>query len=288
MTTEADTTQGVSGEPATESSEVNWGDMAVDTDDDGGAYVIEPEVVVEPLAADPSTTPATVTPPAVEQTPPAIPPQQVAQPQVQQPQQPQQPVDQQIQQPVKTPEQTRQDYLALLSGNYAISEDDAVALATQPETVMPRLAANLHVNIMQEVVQLVQQALQGVPRMMQAQLQQSQAEQSAKQEFYGVWPGLEAHHESVLQNALLVRRAHPQATKQQVIDMAGTMTAMALGLDPASVRKAAQTPQTQPQGQQVQRPVRPAAPGPAPQGLPQQSENIFSQFADDDIDFLRG
>ena len=279
--------------PSAASPDVNWADFAVDVDDEG-AFIADPVGELDSSGQAPAST-APVSPPA--QLPPSEPaptpaaPQQPPSPQappVQPP--PQQPAETP---PVQTPEELLANYRSGLETAYAISQDDALALATAPETVLPRLAANVHQRVMHEVAQQLQQMMTMVPQMLEARVAQQTAETEAKQVFYSAWPGLAAHHDRVVQNAALVRQANPQATKEQVIEMTGMMTAIALGLDPAAAKQGGQriaqpAPRQAPAAPMAVPPHRPAAPGASVSSPPLQQQNVFASFADEDIDFLRG
>ncbi len=279
--------------PSAASPDVNWADFAVDVDDEG-AFIADPVGELDSSGQAPAST-APVSPPA--QLPPSEPaptpaaPQQPPSPQappVQPP--PQQPAETP---PVQTPEELLANYRSGLETAYAISQDDALALATAPETVLPRLAANVHQRVMHEVAQQLQQMMTMVPQMLEARVAQQTAETEAKQVFYSAWPGLAAHHDRVVQNAALIRQANPQATKEQVIEMTGMMTAIALGLDPAAAKQGGQrtappAPRQAPAAPMAVPPHRPAAPGASVSSPPLQQQNVFASFADEDIDFLRG
>lgn len=286
--------------PAAASSDVNWADFAVDSDDEG-AFVAEPVVGQDSGDDAPADTPQadSVQVPSSESTAPVTPPAQsnqapTASPQEQQPTSPQAaPEPTQPVAPQQSSEELRAKYLEDLQNHYAISQEDALAITTQPETVMPRIAAQLHMNVMQEVTRQLQQVMQTVPHLMEAQLHRQTRETEAKQVFYKSWPGLESHHDAVVRNAAMFRQANPQATREQVIEAAGTLTALALGADPQTFRVASGAAGSPPAP--VQRPSapsgvppRPIAAGSGPSGLPQRSENVFEQFAEDDQDFLKG
>lgn len=271
---------------------VNWGDLDVEVD--GGAYVEEPIApVAEPTPAQPVQQAPAQTPSAPQQQPqvqgqqPAQAPQTpAASPEVQTPE-----GQQQVQQPPVNAAELQRQFREQLEAEFAISQDDALALSTAPETVMPKLAANMYQRIMQDVMQQFQQFGAGIPAMMQQYVERSRADAEAKQEFYGEWPGLSQHHDRVMANAILVRQANPNATRQQMIEMAGVMTAMALGVDPMSVRKQAGQATAQPQRQfqpvQAQIPPRPAGLAPA-QNLSVGESNIFGEFANEDMNWLKG
>lgn len=279
-----------------ETGAVDWADFATDVDD-GGGYVIEPDVgqvsldtpvdnatttptpnpAQAPQLQSPEAQPVTSEQPAGQHPSPPTQPQPAVQPQE---------ASEPAPQPVDYAAQV-QAYRESLSTEYAISEDDALALVTNPEQVLPKLAANVHMRVMEDVARHVQQALAQVPVMLQAHVARAQAEDRAKQEFYGEWPGLSAHHDTVVSNASIIRQAHPKATKQQIIEMAGVMTAMALGLDPMSVRRQGQ-PQGQPRMAPVQQPaMRPTGMTPAAQGGATTSDNLFESFAEEDLNWMR-
>lgn len=294
---EAETAVEVSADTAPEG--VNWADLAVDTDGDD-AFVFEPaegdssqDDSTEPPGADsqessdskPAATPPQPEPVSTQKEPT---PQVAQQPVAQSPAQPTQPQPQAA--PPVDPAEMRAKYVEGLMTEYALSQEDALALATQPETVMPRIAANMHMRVMQDVAAHVQQVFAMVPEMLKQQLAQQEAESSAKQEFYSAWPGLSEHHAAVVANARMVRQANPNATRQQVIDMAGVLTATALGLDPNTLKAkpAATTQVRQTVPVQQARPPKPAAVGSSPNPVATESPNIFGQFAEEDEDWLRG
>lgn len=273
-----------SSQPASEEvvSDVNWAELDGDFSADlGGAEDSAPtqaptsEAVETPVAVQAPQTPP-VASPAQPQTSAQQPAQAVQQPQT--PQQVEQP--QQLPTGMSPEEQLAQYENALVQG-YALSEEDAVALLTQPETVFPKLAKNLHMNVMREVQQQMQHMMQAVPQMLKFEAERVAREESAKTDFFGVWPGLKDHYQAVVGNAHMVRKANPNATREQIVEMAGTLTAMGLGLDPATLRAAAQRAVVQ----QPQRPVRPIGPAGSPAGVPQKPQNTFSQFADEDLNW---
>lgn len=281
---------------STASSEVNWA-SDFDVDFDGaGAYVAEP---VEPPSVQvsepsPSTAPAQQTAPVTQPATtapapsPTSEPTQVASPKPTAPtstttpaatptETPSAPVD---------PAELLRQYQAELVNEYALSEDDALALATNPGEVMPKLASQMHMRIMQDVQRHVAAMMQSIPAMMQQHADSVRAELEAKQEFFGEWPGLSSHYDKVRDTAMMIRKANPTATKEQIMQMTGTMVAMSLGLDPQAVRKAVQ----QQQQAAVQRPaaMRPVTTVPTQVPPVQGTGNQWSDFAEEDINWMRG
>lgn len=278
--------------PAPVDSGVNWAELATDVDDAGG-FVIEPLEPSPSGTPDPQVAPQVTDPnvqtPAVAATPPAD--QHPSQPVVTAPL-PQSPVQPQVASPEPSaptnPVELEAQYREQLSKEYAVNDDDALAFSTTPETIIPKFAANLHMRIMRDVVGQIRQVVDSLPQIMQSQVERVQAEESAKREFYGEWPGLAQHHDRVLANAVMVRQANPMATKQQVIEMAGMMTAVAMGMDPATVRRQAGAQQQQPRMPQAQPQfTRPAGLTPATNGASVGPDNVFGQFADEDADWMR-
>lgn len=122
-------------------------------------------------------------------------PQGAPQPQgVQQPQQ--QPVQQQMappqqqqqQQQDPTPEQLQTAAIDYLRGN-TYKFDDAMArqALTEPEVVLPQLAARLHVNLVQEFATQMQRVL---PTLVEREVQRRTASMEAKNEFFRRYPKL--------------------------------------------------------------------------------------------------
>ena len=252
---------------------VNWSEL--DGDSDWGG-----ESETAPLTAGESEPTAPVTPSPQEPQPVASP----EQPQTPTPQQPVQttPVEPPV--PQQTNEERLAQYTQQLQEAYSLTADDATALLTQPEAVLPKLAAQVHMNVMREMQTQMQQLAQAMPALMQAEADRIQREESAKSEMYGTWPGLREHHSVVVKNANMIRQSNPQISKQQLIEMTGMMTAVALGLDPQTLKVNGSAPRQAPVRQQPMRPVNVAG---SPSGLQPPPENIFSAFAEEDSDWMR-
>lgn len=257
----------------TASSDVNWLEMDGELGDDAGLEI--------PTDVSPSEPPPQQTLPPQVQEAPVAPPEQTP-PSVQQAVQPQTPVEPSPQQPQLTQEERLAQYQQALQQAYTLTAEDATALLTQPEAVLPKLAMTVHMNVVREMQASMHQMMQAIPAMLQVEASRVQAEESAKSDFYGVWPGLKDKHDVVVRNANMIRAANPQATRQQVIEMAGMLTAATLGVDPNSLRAQAggQMAQTPVQRSQMVRPVNVAG---SPAGLQPPPQNTFSAFADEDL-----
>lgn len=139
---------------------------------------------------------------------------------------------------------------ARLVQEYAVSEEDAAALATEPETVLPKLAAKLHMQVTQNVLASVQQML---PQAVQSLQTQTSAEQQAKDAFYKEWPELAGHESDVLRIGQVYRQTNPNAKPDQAVREIGELVMKLKGL--SRQPKAQQTDEPAP------RPHRPATGG---------------------------
>lgn len=239
-----DTTGGAAaGEPAPSAdestdSEVNWTqlddaftqvDMGEDLTVEGDSEVIpantEPAPAVAPTptaapatpAASPTPAPVaapTETPPVVTPTPaaptPAAPPVEAS----------------------PTP-----DYAAwraqretdLAAQMYSISDEDASKLLTEPETVLPRMAARMHMEVMESTVRAMQHLL---PRMMQSIQHNEQREISAKSFFQTANPDLAdpSFEPAIMEMGQVYRRLNPNASPEQAAQAIGNLVRASLGI----------------------------------------------------------
>ena len=271
VTTSAPT---VTGSPASE-SDVNWTELSGSDDLEvpvDGQLEVPVEAPALPATPEVPATPAT---PAVP-TAPTVPAPAPAEPATPTP-------------PVApaasaAPQVTLEQIQARLVEQYALSPDDALALQTSPETVMPKLAANMHMQIMREAYGQMQQMLQSVPAMIRQHMEGEQQERSAEEKVFGAWPGLKPHKDALLKNVILARQAQgPQATADQVLEAAGVLTAMSLGLDPATVRTAQQQAQQMQQAPTVPGiPPRPAGAGTSGGGTPPAQPSVWDELLEPD------
>lgn len=143
-----------------------------------------------------------------------------------------------------TPEQLREarrQFEDALAARFQFSEDDAMQLQTEPEKVLPKLAARLQMDIMDALMQQMQQQ---VPVFVKEYTQASQREMEAQTSFYSAWPELKNYGQQVLQMGAAFRQLNPDASSQEAIERIGKMTMDALGLSRAQTasQKAAKAP----------------------------------------------
>lgn len=207
-------------EDSSAGSGVDWDDLSSDvveeSDELGEA---------EPPAA-PAPAPASETPPApAEPAQPAAEPPQGVQPAPEAPVEPQQP-----QQPQSTPEQIQaaeRAYAAQLENLYRFDEETALKLQTEPEKVLPALAAKLHLDVMKTVMAQMRGVL---PQMLQTQTAEMERDTSAKQQFFGAWPELKGYEQQVLQVGMMFRQLNPKATAEEAVQRIGELAMTSLGL----------------------------------------------------------
>ncbi len=251
----------MSADPAPTNEGVNWAEM-VDI-----APISAPETEVMPAVGDPSPAPAEPTAPVAPVIP--IPPEQppaapVVPPQVQQ-------------QPAQTPQSTepapdlvalRQQYNTQLQQYYAFDQETAQRLQTEPELVLPQLAANLHMAVMDAVMSSLPSR---VFNLVNNVTEMNRIEREAEDTFFSAWPELRDVKPQVLQVGAMFRAANPGATKEQVVDAVGKFVMQSLGRTRASASPA----------QNIQPPFTPAGGGGAG-NIPVAPKSIWEEIAQDD------
>lgn len=255
------------------SSDVNWVDeSSPQTETPEVAPQATPPAEKPPVVA-PSATPATPPAPAapvVPAAPAAAPPVQPAQPVVEatppvQPEAPAQP---------QTPEQRaelRNREIERLTTSYALNQEDAAAILTSPETVVPKMLAHLHVNVCDAIIGAI---MGRMPDAVQAIMENGRAAREAEDAFYSAWPALkDAKYRTVVGQSIQAYRAlNPRAQRDEMIRAAG-LNAMIYSRLPIPPELLAQPP-AQPATPQPS--FTPAAPAGAPGApAPAKSTNPF-------------
>jgi hypothetical protein len=185
----------------------------------------------------------------------------------------------------KTPEQEAAEQEALVTRfkewqqsetqrlvkEYAFDEDTAARLQTEPELVLPELAAKMQMNMTQQIVEIVQRMM---PSMVQPVLANNTSEAKAKDFFLEHNPDLDLtkHQAAVLEAGKAFRKLNPKATPEQAAKAIGQIVRTSLGLE---------TPAPTPRAKAG--PHRPVAAGaktaPAPKPV---TGNKWADLAEDD------
>lgn len=243
-------------------------ELISDSDDDAALELPAVEDQKEPAKTEPQTAPEVPkeTVKEVEPEPQPAPQAQTQETQTgnveqQQPKPEPQPAQEvQPQQPQLTPEQRQANYQQFFNKSvdtlaehvYKFDEQTAEALDTEPSKALPRLAAQLH---MQVLTAAVTQTANLVPNLI-AQYQQNQSGVEAiENKFYGEYKDLNDHRQTVDNIARLYRQLNPTKSFEDAAPEIAAMARVQLRLPvPGQV----QMQQTQPQPQ-VQQPVVPSS-----------------------------
>lgn len=112
---------------------------------------------------------------------------------------------------------------------YALPDDLAARLATEPEQVLPFLAAKVHQHVEQQIVNKI---LSQIPQQIRNHLEGDRRNEEAKSAFYKAWPSLNfaEHHDKVMMVGQLFRQMNPNATAEQAIERIGQVVHAALGI----------------------------------------------------------
>lgn len=256
--------------------------------DPGEDLTLTPDVPPSPTAPEPVVAePAPVVP---AETPVAevVPQPPVVEQQVTQEQQPAfAPPPIAVPDPVQL-EQVRQQYLGQLAQTYALDEATAEQVDTNFSAVAPQLMSQMHMRIAESVTQTLGQML---PQLINMQVRQQQMAEKQIGEFYGQWPELsKPEYQPILaQIAQTYRQYRPNASQAEFYRDVGIQAWSALGLpmDQLITRgQPAPAPSAQaPQQQQVPlggyAPATPGAPARSQRPPQPQSNNVFSQFAEE-------
>ena len=239
------------GVPASESatpaeeptgSDVNWSQLDKDfsQEDLDPGTTVEGDLEVVPGAGDAVEPTPGVTPPAtpdVAPTPAATPTPPAATPPVQAPAvETPAPVAPTPSAPQVEPSPLP-DYAAwrsqreadLAAQTYSITDEDASKLLTEPETVLPRMAARMHMEVMESTVRVMQTML---PRLMQSVQQTEQREISAKSFFQTANPDLADPRlePAIMEMGQVYRRLNPAASPEQAAQAIGNLVRASLGI----------------------------------------------------------
>lgn len=264
-------------------SDVNWADMSADTDDDAGQTVEGEFAVDEPESTPDDLPPETPEPVAAPEAPvepvPPVPAEPVA-PVEPTPPVPAVPEPTPAQAPVPALDYSswKTQHLSGLEKHYALDADTAQALLTEPETVLPRLAAQVHFEVTENVLKAVHEMMPG----MLAQINQGkEVESKAENAFFDKNPDLKGVDKAkILQIGAMFRQVNPTADADTTIVTIGNMVRTALGLPASgSVQSTTPPPPTQPVVQPFA-PVRGGGSGTAPRAPAQ--GNPWAEMIDSD------
>lgn len=136
--------------------------------------------------------------------------------------------------PTLTPEEQEarlaeffQESEALLAKEvYQMTEEQAQAFEDNPQAELPKLAARLHMQVLQASVLRVAQLL---PELVSNIQQQQSAAQTTEQKFYEAWPDLAESREVVQRIGSVYAQMNPNATVEDFIKDVGAQAMVATG-----------------------------------------------------------
>lgn len=268
-------------------SDVNWGDL--DTSFDALDVEGDQEIIGEGSptpAVDDSPAPAATPAQAAPTAPPAapspaaqVPQAPAAQPPVAQAPQSVPPPQTQGSAPAAeahSPEvyqNWRAARISDLEKHYTFTEEESAALLTEPELVLPKLAARVHMEVLENSMRAMQAM---VPKVMEQYQHHTQVETSAKSLFSSINPDLaDPRLEPVImQLGATYRQMNQTAGPEEASRAIGNLVRAALNLPSPSAAPQASQPQ-------VAAPVAPFAPvrGGGGGSRPPVSSNQFEQLA---------
>ena len=161
---------------------------------------------------------------------------------------------------------------------FVLSEEDAAALDEQPSKVIPKLAAQMMYDTMLSTYNAV---LAAAPSIVHRLIHASNEAKSAETAFFSAWPDLkDPKAKPVIAAAINAYRAtNPRASRDDVIQKAGLMAMLNLGMDPTKKAEvitppAARLTPPKPAGGRNTAQTTP----PRPKG--EESDNIFGVLAE--------
>lgn len=260
--------------------DVDWADVSESEDAEEPAFD-EGDEVVEDKATPAEGTP--VEPAAKEEVPatPAVVPEAKLEPAA-----PVAPVAPAVPTPAPkgplTPEEFKAEETRIfgeLEKLYGMSDEEAQGFLTEPELVLPKTAARLHMNITKDVIGGVQSIL---PQLIQQYMHNNSAEQNARTAFQAVNPDLAdpQYEEYIFRVGKLFREVNPNAPADVAIKQIGDMVRQALNLPNPNIAKQEQVVPTAPvQAVPAPKPFSPARGGSG--GAPVKETNPWADLAGD-------
>jgi len=148
----------------------------------------------------------------------------------------------------------RQTFEARLADStYRLSAEEAETLQLNPEQILPKFAAKLHIEVLDSVVQTLMAQL---PRVIDSVSARRVADRQVVDAFYGKWQALKGHETTVDRIASLYGQINPSVPREQAIEEIGLQAMMHLKLPIGARMEEEILPSTVPSA-----PPAPAMPG---------------------------
>jgi len=135
----------------------------------------------------------------------------------------------------------REARLGELEKHYTFSEDESAALLTEPELVLPKLAAKVHMEVLENSMRAMQAM---VPIMMQQVQQHTEVQGRAKNLFSSINPDLAdpGYEPVILQLGSTYRQMNPTAGPEEASRAIGNLVRAALNMQPPQMQQNFQQP----------------------------------------------
>ena len=174
---------------------------------------------------------------------------------------------------------------AELAKGYALSDEDAQAIRSNPEEalpdLLPKLAARVHRSVQE---QMAKGLAQGLPQYLQQHQQQQQQQAQAEEKFFSRWPKLKDKDPSQLVRLMQAhRQAYPDATVEERIEDVGSMAMVKLKI-PFEDQPAAPVEESVPAATAPPPPATSGSRGPAPSNAQAATPNTFESLAESILD----
>jgi len=192
----------------------------------------------------------------------------------------------------KLTETARKEAVSTLTEAFKLSEEDEEKLAHSPNEVLPKMAANMYLDIFNSLTQVMQNQL---PQLVTGILSQQKAVQDSRQAFYNQWPQLAKpeYAGTVERIANSYNATNQNATPEEAIAEIGAQAwvALKLSLDDLAAHVTGNTPQQMVAPVPVVTPIhQPAGPGNAPvsakapvqRGVRNEYTELAEEILDDD------
>lgn len=180
--------------------------------------------------------------------------------------------------PITTPPETgldeaREKFVTDLSSQFMLAADDADKLITDPNSVLPKMAARVVATAYEAIMRTLGAQL---PMMLETYQAGARLKTEVENEFFSAWPALKEHGSVVENMGRAYRAANPSATKEEAIKAIGAMAMVSLGL---SMSPPAPTPPAPPAPPTSLPPHAPVVGGPGPVSNQPRHVNLFEYMA---------
>lgn len=265
------------------SEEVNWSEFAAEDENlDGDEVAVEGDAaVVEPSAPSGSPAPTSATPAATPATPEATPPAAATQPPAAESTPPTTPSSPAAPEPAQVSyADWRNEQVTKLEQVYAMSPEAAQQMITEPELVLPKMAAQMHMHVAEAVFNAVTQAL---PQMVQGLQARTSVETKAEEMFYTANPDLKdpKFKDAIFKVGAMYRSVNKDAKPEDAVKAIGDLVRVSMGVQPVGATPPAVSAAPAVQAAPVARPHTPVRGGGGAVAPSQVQTNEFAKLAEE-------